>query len=545
MRPAAWLTAGLFALPLVAALAFSLEGVFDAAAWADLFGDTQFAPALATSLRVGIASTLASLLLAMLLATALHGTGAWRWLETSLGALLAVPHVAFASGLALLAMPSGLVARLVAPLFGWDAPPDVATVRDAAGLSLTLGLVLKETPFLLWNLVALLRRAGEGGRLARQRDAARAMGYGDAAVWWRLWWPQLLPRLAWPLLAVWAYGVSVVDMAIVLGPTRPPTLGVLAWQWLQDADAAANRRGTAAAVLLAGVVAAGALAAWVLARAVVPALVRRWTDGRRRASGAGGVVAGLLAALVAAVYGLVPAVLLVASVAGLWTFPDLLPQAWNGDAWQAVAGSLHVLADTAGIALVSAAAGVALAVAWMEATPARWDRLAAPFAFAPLLVPGVLVAAGLYRLALATQLDGRWLGVALSHGLFTAPYAWIALAPAYRGFDARIEQTVAALGRGRLALLWQVKWPMLAAPLASAFAVALAVSVAQYLPTQFVGAGRIATVTTEALTLAAGGQRGTMAAFALLQALLPVLAFGAARAVGLRQARRSGEAGAA
>ena len=69
---------------------------------------------------------------------------------------------------------------------------------------------------------------------------------------------------------------------------------------------------------------------------------------------------------------------------------------------------------------------------------------------------------------------------------------------------------------------------------------AFAVTEAQYLSTQFVGAGRHATVTTEALTLASGGQRTLLAAYALLQALLPAGVFIAAWWLGRRQARRLG-----
>jgi putative thiamine transport system permease protein len=58
------------------------------------------------------------------------------------------------------------------------------------------------------------------------------------------------------------------------------------------------------------------------------------------------------------------------------------------------------------------------------------------------------------------------------------------------------------------------------------------------LPTQFIGAGRYATVTTEAVTLASGGQRHSAAAFALLQALLPFSGFALAAAVGRRQRMR-------
>jgi putative thiamine transport system permease protein len=60
-----------------------------------------------------------------------------------------------------------------------------------------------------------------------------------------------------------------------------------------------------------------------------------------------------------------------------------------------------------------------------------------------------------------------------------------------------------------------------------------------------VGAGRHATITTEALTLAAGGQRTVMAAFALMQALLPAAVFVLAAALARWQARRIGTLGAA
>jgi putative thiamine transport system permease protein len=67
-------------------------------------------------------------------------------------------------------------------------------------------------------------------------------------------------------------------------------------------------------------------------------------------------------------------------------------------------------------------------------------------------------------------------------------------------------------------------------------AIGFAVSVAQYLPTLFIGAGRFATVTTEAVTLAAGAQRSLSSAYAWLQWLLPVLVW--ALAAWLGQPRR-------
>ena len=540
MRLAWMLPAGLFALPLIAALVWALADALDPVAWRQLFADAAFAPSLRLALWVGCASTLLSLGLTLWFVAQLQARPAWVRLERALAGLLAIPHAAFAVGLALLLMPSGLIVRLIAPLAGWTAPPDVATVQDPFGLALIAALVLKEVPFLLWNVAAQLRPPARAAQLRQQLQTAQTMGYHAASVWWRVLWPQLLPRLALPLLAVLAYGLAPVDMALVLGPTRPPTLAVLAWQWLLDADPAMNRQGAAAALLLAGVTALCALAATGAWRLMQPVLRAREVRGDRPAATAAGPAASLLALAGIAVFASVVVLLLFVSTASVWSFPALWPQRVSLDAWRGVGAGLRSVGVTAGLAVASAATGVVLAIAWMETTPEAWDRRAAALVFAPMLLPGVLLVVGLYRLALELGLDGSLAGLWLAHSLFTTPYALVALAPAYRSFDVRYEYTAMALGRSRLAFLRRVKWPMLLAPIASAAAIAFAVSVTQYLSTQFVGAGRHATLTTEALTLASGGERGTLAAFALLQALLPALAFGAAWGLGRAQARRIG-----
>ena len=531
----------LFALPLAGALLLGLASAIDASGWRLLIEDSQLWPGLRLSLWVGSASLLLSAASTLWLVTHLHGSAAWQRVQAGLGAVLAVPHAAFAVGLGLLLMPSGLPARLLALATGWSSPPDVATVQDRFGLALIAGLVLKEVPFLLWNVLALLRRAGQGAQLEPQLQIGASFGYAARSVWWRVLWPQLLPRLALPLLAVWAYGLTVVDMALVLGPTQPPTLAVLAWGWLLDADALVNRQGASAALLLTLLTFAGALIALLTWRVVQPVWLRRSVRGDRAPWRGPSATPRRVAFFAACVYGAVLLLLLFTSFVGVWSFPSLLPQLWSAESWSSLARSAPTVGLTAVLALCSAASGLVVAVLWLENTPAQWDTRAAPWVFAPMLVPGVLFVAGLYRLTLWLGIDGRFAGLWLAHGLFTAPYALVALAPAYRGFDARYQQTAHALGRTQAAFLWRIKWPMLAAPIAAAFAVAFAVSVTQYLSTQFVGAGRYATLTTEAITLASGGQRSALAAFALMQALLPALVFGAALWVGQWHARRTGD----
>ena len=76
---------------------------------------------------------------------------------------------------------------------------------------------------------------------------------------------------------------------------------------------------------------------------------------------------------------------------------------------------------------------------------------------------------------------------------------------------------------------------MLRGPVAVAAAVGFAISVGQYLPTLFAGAGRYATITTEAVTLASGANRRIIGVYAVVQAALPLLGFLAALWVSQRR----------
>ena len=541
------------ALPLALALAVSLGEAAQTAAWRGLLDDPQTGPALRASLVSGLGSTLIATALSLWLTTCLWAHPRWTALQRRLPAMLAVPHAALAIGLLLLWMPGGWIARLLAPLAGWDVPPDWTTVNDPHALALTLALVLKETPFLLWTIAALLARPDVAPRLRQQLALGRSLGYTPAQVWWRVVWPGWGGALVWPVAAVAAYGLTVVDMALVLGPGAPPTLAVLAWQWLLDADPLRNAQGAAAACVLVGVMAVGAGVGLALCRVLRP-VRQAWSvrgprhsvipaqagtharRGRWRSwvPACAGMTEGGLAALWLAA-GLA---LVVASVSGVWRFPALWPTVWTLAAWAQAVAAVGTLWTTLAVALVASALSVALVVLWLEATPPAWDRAATAVALVPVVVPGLLLMVGVYRIALALRLDGTFAGLALVHAWMALPYVLVTLLPAWRRFDPRHAWVAQTLGRSRLALAWQVKGPLLAAPLASALAVGFAVSVGQYLPTLFIGAGRLATVTTEAVTLSAGGQRATGAAFAVLQALLPLLGFALAGMVGRAQAVR-------
>lgn len=526
----ALLLATLMAVPMLWVAASAIVAGLNGAAWQQLWSDSQWARALGMTLWTGLASTVLSVgVTAWLLSRSFPGPR-WTRVVGALPSMLAVPHAAFAIGLAFLVAPSGWILRALSPwATGFNAPPPWPTTQDPWGLGLIAVLVAKEVPFLLWAAATQLQRGDVAARWTRELQVAASMGYGPQQAWWLVLWPQLWPRLTGPLLAVLAYSLTVVDMALVIGPTSPPTLSVLAWQWLLDADALKNAQGAAAAWVLAGALALLASGLWTLRRGLQrhPHLVH----GRRGAAGQRRTLVPPLAPMVA-LYLAVMLALAVGSVSGIWPFPALWPQSLSGQGWAAVAGSAPTVWLTVALAAASSATALCWGVAWLECAPARWDTWMRRLVVLPLALPSVLWVIGLHRLALAWGIDTQWAGLWLAHTLAAVPYVLIALSPAYLGFDARHAQVAASLGKRRLTFLLQVKWPLLKAALTAALAVGFAVSVAQYLPTLFIGGGRFATVTTEAVTLASGAQRSMTAAFAWLQWLLPVAVFGAAAWLG-------------
>lgn len=522
----------LAALPLLATAGLALGALLDSAAWRALWTSPLWPRALGLSLWTGLASTALAWWATRALLAQAFVRHRLAGLLRALPAMLATPHAAFAIGLAFLLSPSGWVLRGLSPwLTGLPLPPPWPTTQDPWGLGLIAALTLKEIPFLLWTAATHLQRDDVRQRWRAEHALAQTLGHAPRQAFARVVWPQLAPRLFGPLVAVLAYGLTVVDMALVIGPASPPTLAVLAWQWLQDADLATNARGAAAGGVLALAVAASS-ALWRLLQALAARRVRRSTGDRGRMSARAETGRPWGAVLLVSVYAAVLLALAVGSVAGIWPFPALWPDTLTSQAWASVWASRDTLGTTLALGMASSALALVWSVAWLESAPRRWDLALRPLLYLPLLLPAVLWVVGLYGLALWLRIEGRWPALLLAHTLMALPYVLLALAPAYTGFDPRYRAISDSLGRGRVHFLLRIKWPLLRRALAASAAVGFAVSVAQYLPTLYLGAGRWATVTTEAVTLAAGAQRSLTSAYAGLQFVLPALGFALAAWIG-------------
>ena len=517
-------------MPSIGRTTLSLSG------WRALAAAPGFTTALRLTLTTGAAATLLSFGLAVAFAAETLTRPGWRWMRAMLAFVLASPHSAVALGLAFLVAPSGWIVRLLSPwATGWQDPPaGFVTLRDPMGLTLVIGLVLKETPYLVLMIVAASAQVPSRALLA----AAGVLGQRPAVAWLKVVFPLLYRQIRLPVFAVLAFSLSVVDVALVLAPGHPPPLAVLAVRWLTNDDLDLYVPAAAAAMLVTGIVLAAALVWWAAERPVAR-LARAWAErggpsrlvhlwiwiGSRLAVGLGGSAAAAMAGLA------------LWSVATAWRFPDAVPSGLGFATWAAQARHATETAGTT-ILLGSATAAIAVALTVLSLECGQQSRalrrgrivgrMAEAVVAAPLLVPQVAFLFGVQLVLVRSGLDGTLFAVAWAHFVFVLPYVMLSLADPFAALDPRFAASAAALGAGPARIFFTIKLPLLLRPILVAAAVGFAVSTAQYLPTLFAGAGRVVTVTTEAVTLSSGGDRRVIGVFAVLQAVLPLAAYGLA-----------------
>ena len=495
--------------------------------FADLFATPGLVQSVLLSLSAGLVTTLIALLTTIGLLSAWSGTRLFVWMQRMVSPLLSIPHAATALGFAFLLAPSGWLTRMASPeLTGWNRPPDWLFPHDPYGFAMIAGLSAKELPFLLLVSLAALPQI----QPRRNAQVARTLGYGQMASWIYAVWPRLYAQIRLPVFAVIAYATSVVDVALILGPTNPPTLAVQLTRWMSDPDL--NMRFIAAAgAILQLLVTLSALGMWWLGEKLMGALMHRLMQSGRRMQN-DGIVRGLAAiANVAAVTMLLLGLggLVLWSFAGLWRFPDAIPDSLTVRTWMRQWPMLaEPLTNSILVGLLSTAIALIVTLACLE-TESRTGQgpgeRGMTLIYLPLIVPQVAFLFGLQLLFLLGGFEHSLTALVTSHLIFVLPYVLLSLGDPWRSLDPRYAQLAASLGRGPWTAFFRLRLPLMLRPILTAAAVGFAVSIGQYLPTILIGGGRWETITTEAVALSAGGNRRLIGTYALVQMALPFIGF--------------------
>ena len=264
--------------------------------------------------------------------------------------------------------------------------------------------------------------------------------------------PQVYPQVRLPIYAVMAFSLSVVDVALILGPANPPTLAVLAVRWFADADIGFYFPAAAAATLLLLRSSPWWLHGYAGERVLAP-LGRRWiARGARGASSA--AAAG---AATAAFDGGVRAVGLLRS--SEWrcgrlprsgAFPLRCPRdgrstldaasGWPGRAGRPYAGDRHRRHRHC------AGAGARLPGERKSRPSARPARARCGSSTCPLLVPQVAFLFGAQVLLVRAHFDGTLAAVVWAHLCSCCLISSCRWRTRGAALDPRYARTAASLG---------------------------------------------------------------------------------------------------
>ena len=123
--------------------------------------------------------------------------------------------------------------------------------------------------------------------------------------------------------------------------------------------------------------------------------------------------------------------------------------------------SLIVSAKVASMVAVVATVIGTMAAIGIERLKGRAGGLIRAVLITPMIVPGVVLAVGIYAVYLDAQLVGTWTGYVFAHTLLAIPFVVIAVGANLAVFDTRLETAAASLGASRLATFFSVTLPLI------------------------------------------------------------------------------------
>lgn len=223
--------------------------------------------------------------------------------------------------------------------------------------------------------------------------------------------------------------------------------------------------------------------------------------------------------------------LLISSFATGWYFPQLWPQNWTMEHWQAVLSatsrvgegflqSLVIAAIATSLALlVGLPAGRALGL--MDFPGKAGIKL---FLLMPIIISPLATLMGIQSVLIRLGLSGTVTGVVLVHLLPIIPYMTLVLSSVFANFDLGYEAQARSLGASRWQVLTNITLPIVLPGVVVGSLFAFLISWNEFLLTFFVGSGRVFTLPMVLFTSLQGGNSGLTAAIAITS-VMPALVF--------------------
>lgn len=167
-----------------------------------------------------------------------------------------------------------------------------------------------------------------------------------------------------------------------------------------------------------------------------------------------------------------------------------------------------------------------LAAYGLHTAQSRFARAVYATYMLPLIVPGILIAIGIFLLFARLGLNNTMTGIVLAHSVMAIPLVVITVASGLKGYDMNQEMVARSLGASRLWAFLTITLPQLRISVVSAALLAFITSLDEVVISLFIAGGENATLTRRMFNALRDEIDPTIAAISTLLILLSVVLLG-------------------
>ncbi|MFC2250597.1 ABC transporter permease [Labrys portucalensis] len=155
----------------------------------------------------------------------------------------------------------------------------------------------------------------------------------------------------------------------------------------------------------------------------------------------------------------------------------------------------------------------------------------------PMVVPGVVLAVGIYSVYLTYKLVGTDLGFVIAHTMLAIPFVLIAVSASLEMFDVRLEKAAASLGANRFTTFRTITLPLIAPGILSGLLFAFVTSFDEIIVALFITNPYLKTLPVQIFTSITRDADPTVAAVGTIVFLVTTLLIAAGLLLGARSKR--------
>ena len=476
------------------------------------------------SFFTGFISTLLALFFSQVIILYIFQTKFYQFLKTIISPLLALPHITMAIGLLFIFSPSGLFFRLFSPwLTGFERPPNFFILPDEYGFFLILGLVLKEIPFFILVSMSAIEQFGAKKFL----NVGKSLQHSTFSVWCILLFPLIYKRIRLIIFIVIAFAASVLDMSLLLAPSTPSTLAIRILQYYQSSETDSLFIASNLALIQLFVIVILLLMWLLLEKLVSNKFV--FTYLVRACSYKNSFIKYFILSLILILLALSLLTIISSFLWGLggnWFFPNLLPTSINIEIFVKFFNeNKSIILISIFIPLIVSLLSCLIVILWVELTESFNKKYYyfESFIFLPLFIPQISFLIGIQSFLILLNFSNFFIPLIIVELFYVIPYSFIILAPSFREIKKDIIKVAASLGKNRFERLIFIKIPIIMPTFLLSIAIGMLVSFALYTPVYFIGAGRVTTLTVEALNLALSGAKKDLGVATIFQIIIPIV----------------------